>query len=354
METMDTFATLRTLMELPGPTGQEQRVMAWLRERWTPRTERIWTTKVGNLLAHVGGRGPILLLQGHADEIGFVVKSIDANGFLWLASGQAGGEPARRYPVGQPALVLGRGDPVAGVFATTTGHILTADQRQKDRLDYNELFVDIGASSRAEVVERGIQVGAGVIWNPPVRRLGTRIYGKAIDDRVALALMTLLLEQVDPQSLTYDLYLAATIQEEIGLAGANSLRADVDADLAIALDNGPVGDIPTVDPRELPTVLGGGPVLVHKDAYVHYDQALLWQLADLAEQAGIPIQHGVYQHFGSDGAALLRQGIPTALLAPSTRYTHSAFEMLDERDIDDTLRLLHVFVTTEPVARDQG
>ena len=323
--------------------------MAWLRERWAPKTKRVWTAKVGNLLAHVGGQGPILLVQAHADEISFVVRSIDANGFIWIAGGQAGtANPTKRYPVGQPALVLGRGEHVEGVFATITGHILNAAQRQKDALEYDDLFVDIGASSRDEVLARGIHIGAGVIWNPPVRRLGTRIYGKAIDDRISLAIMTLLLEQVDPADLRYDLYFAATVQEEIGLAGAMSLRADVDADLAIALDNGLVGDIPTVSEREMPTVLGGGPTLVHKDHHVHYDYNLIWKLADLAERSGIPVQHAIYQQFGSDGAALIRQGIPAALIAPSTRYTHSAFEMIDERDFDHTLALLKAFVTTAP------
>ena len=346
---MEHFDTLKELMEIPGPTGQEHRVMAWLLDRWAPRAERVWRAKVGNLLAHVGGQGPVLLLQGHADEIGFVVRSIDQRGFVWIANAQAGvGNPTKRYPAGQPALIVGRAEPVEGVFATTTGHIVSEAQRQRDRLDYDDLFVDIGATSRDEVVARGIHVGAGVIWNPPVRRLGTRIYGKAIDDRVALALMTILLEELDPAGFAYDVYLAATIQEEIGLAGAESLRWDVDADLAIALDNGPVGDIPTVSERELPTTIGGGPVLVHKDGRIHYDYDLTWRLADLAAREGIPVQHGVYQQFGSDGAALIRQGIPTALLTPATRYTHSAFEMMDERDLEYSLALLRAFLTTPP------
>lgn len=344
---MSPFELLRELMEIPGPTGQEQAVMTRLKELWAPKAQRVWSSKVGNLLAHIGGDGPILLLQAHADEIGFVVKSIDANGFLWLANAQAGvNNPTKRYPAGQPALVVGRHGPIEGLFATATGHVLTPEQRRKDELEFSDLFVDVGASSREEVIATGIHVGAGVIWNPPVRRLGSRIYGKAIDDRVSLAIMTLLLDNVDPSELQYDLYFAATVQEEIGLAGANSLRPEIDADLAIALDNGLVGDIPTVSEHDMPTVLGGGPTLVHKDNYVHYDYDLIWRLADVAERAGIPVQHAVYQQFGSDGAALLRQGIPAALVAPATRYTHSAFEMIDERDVDHTLALLEAFVTT--------
>lgn len=345
---MDQFSVLRDLMELPGPTGQEHRVMAWLERQWTGRVERIWTTKVGNVIAHIGGSGPVLLVQGHADEIGFVVKSIDDAGYLWLSSGQAAGDPGLRYPVGQSALVIGRAEPVPGVFATHTGHAANERQRQQERVTYDELFVDIGAASRQDALDAGVHVGAGVIWNAPVRRLGTRIYGKAIDDRVALALMTLLLDDLDPAELAYDLYFAATVQEEIGLVGAGSLRRDVDADLAIALDNGPVGDIPTIGPRELPTELGAGPTLVHKDGMGHYDRRLIWRIEAIANAHGIPVQHAVYERFGSDGIALIRQGIPTALIAPSTRYTHSAFEMIDERDVSLTRRLLHAFVTTAP------
>src|SRR5579884_2995077 len=338
---------MRELMELPGPTGQESRVMDWLRRCWEGKVERLWTAKGGNLFAHVGGAGPRLLVEGHADEIGFVVRSVDERGFIWLASGQAPrGDVGRRYPVGQPALILGHGQLTEGLFATTSGHILTERDRAKPNLDFYDLFVDIGAASQQEVVARGIHPGAGVIWNPPTRRIGQRVTGKAVDDRYALTIMTLLLDQLDRSRLAYDLYFAATVQEEIGLVGAGSLRSEVDADLAIALDNGPVGDIPTVDRRSLPTRLGGGPAIVHKDSRSHYDEALSWRVIDVAQREGIPVQHAVWEFFGSDGDALIQQGIPTALIGLSTRYTHSPFETFDLRDFDNALRLVHAFVTT--------
>ncbi len=154
----------------------------------------------------------------------------------------------------------------------------------------------------------------------------------------------------DPAALAYDVFFAATVQEEIGLVGASSLRHDLDADLALALDNGLVGDVPAVGARRMPTALGAGPTLVHKDHYVHYSVDLIWRLAAVAEREQIPIQHAVYDGFGSDGAALIRQGIPAALIAPATRYTHSAFEMIDERDVVATMQLLRAFITTPPGA----
>jgi endoglucanase len=349
--------TLIELMALPAPTGQEEPVLAWCRERWAALGAEVVATPIGNVVAHVGGTGPRLLLQGHADEIGFIVRSVDARGFVWLADGQAGSRAFHsRYPVGQPALILTRGGPVHGVFAAPTGHILsTRDDKGATLPDTAAtIFVDIGASSREEAAALGVHVGAGVIWNSATHRFGTRLTGKAIDNRVSLALMTHLLESVDRGALEYDLTLAATVQEEIGIVGAQSLGGPDRYDLAIAIDNGPIADYPGTDPGELPVTLGAGPTLVYKDSMAHYDRRVIGRLLDTATANAIPVQHGVFPGFGSDGVALIRSGIPTALLAIATRYTHSPFEMADTRDIDAALALLTAFVTTPAVSLPLG
>jgi putative aminopeptidase FrvX len=339
--------TLIELMELSGPTGQEEPVLAWCRARWAALGGEVEATPIGNVVARFKGMGPQLLIQGHADEIGFVVKSIDARGFVWLTDGQAGSKSFHsRFPVGQPALIVGRERSASGLFASATGHILSTRSEDKPRLDANDFFVDLGVESRAEAVALGAHVGAGVIWNPPTRRAGRRIFGKAIDDRVALALMTHLVDGLDLGTLAYDLTIAATVQEEIGLIGATSLGAKGTFDLAIAIDNGPIADYPGTDEREMPVHLGYGPTLVYKDSWTHYDRRVINQLLDVATTNNVPVQQSIFPGFGSDGAALIRAGIPTALLAMATRYTHSAFEMLDERDIDAALALLRAFVTT--------
>ena len=345
--------TLFELMALPAPTGQEEPVLAWCRDRWSELGATVTTQPIGNVLAHFSGDGPRLLLQGHADEISFVVKSIDERGFVWLADGQAGSrKPHFRYPVGQPALIIGRTARVPGLFASVTGHIVVTRGADKTALDENDLFVDLGISSRTEAEALGVHVGAGVIWNPPIQQLENRFTGKAIDDRVALALMTHLLMEVDRDALTYELTIAATVQEEIGLIGATSLAKRGDFDLAIAIDNGPIGDYPGVDPREMPVELGNGPVVVYKDSWAHYDRRVINRLIDVADANAIPLQKTIYPGFGSDGAALIRAGIPAALLGISTRYTHAPFEMGDERDVIAALELLKAFVTepAEPLA----
>jgi endoglucanase len=346
-ESRELSATLIELMELPGPTGQEEPVLAWCRERWSRLGAEVTATPIGNVLGRIAGSGPRLLIQAHADEIGFVVKSIDERGFLWLADGQAGSRRMHfRFPVGQPALVIGAERHVEGVFAAVTGHMVSTLTDDSPRLDANDLFVDLGVRSRADAESAGAHVGAGVIWNPPARRLGQRVIGKAIDDRVGLALMTHLLERLNPARLVYDLTLAATVQEEIGLVGALSLGRPGEYDLAIAVDNGPVADYPGLDPRELPLRLGEGPALIYKDNWTHYDRRVIERMRAVGAEHGIALQSGVYQGFGSDGAALIRAGLPSALLAIGTRYTHSAFEMADLGDVEAASELLLHFVET--------
>jgi tetrahedral aminopeptidase len=348
---LDWFALLDELTAIPGPTGQEDAVMDWCHARWSDRAAELRRSPTGNLYAHVGGRGRRLLIQAHADEIGFIVRSIDDQGYLHLASAQRQDDPGKRFPIGQTAVVMGRHGNVEGLFAAASGHVLTEEQRSRSNLTYDDLWVDVGVDSKAEAEERGIHPGARVHWNPPLRRLGRKIFGKALDDRMPIALMTSLLESLDVTDLNCELHFAVTVQEENGLIGANALHLDLRPDAAIALEVGLAGDVPNVKENTMPTRLGGGPILVHKDGSSHYSRELIWELADLAESNAIPFQHAIFERFGSDGAQFIRHGIPAALVGPATRYTHSPFEMIDESDLDHTFNLLRAWVTNGQTSR---
>lgn len=347
------FEILKTLCELPGPVGREAPVHEFLQQRWWERCEDAYLTPVGNLVAHVGGTGPALLLVGHGDEIGFTVKHISEDGFLFISTGQRLGtdQPEMRgsytLPIGQPALVVTRRGTVEGVFATLTGHILSQRQRETRQLEWNDLWVDVCATSRSEVAERGISVGDRVIWNPPTRQQGKLIYGKAMDNRAALAVMDTLLDRIEPHKLAYDLYFASTVQEEIGLIGAHSINRTINARYAIALDIGLSGDVPGVDQRDVSVRLGAGPTLIHKDLYA-YSARLNDAISDTAAEAGLPLQHAVFGIFGSDAGALLREGVAASLLGIPTRYTHSPFEMLHADDLENTVKLLKAFLERKP------
>ena len=344
------FELVKTLTELPGPVGHEEPVQIWLADRWSRISDEVRRTRVGNVLARLGGRGPRLVLVGHADEICLMVKSVSEEGFLhvWPYYNDTLGQPPRWFvPINQPSLVVTDAGTVEAVIATASGHVVGGRNSQKERFDWNDFFVDVGVGSRTEAEELGIGPGCRVIWNPPTRRLRCGIVGKAMDDRAALAVATLAAERLASRNdLAYEVWLASTVQEENGLLGATSLVDEAAFDAAIALDVGPTGDIPGPDPRDFPAKLGGGPVVVFQDGSCHYSRDLSEALVRLGRRAGIPVQRAIFQHYGSDGAALVRRGVETALLAYPTRYTHSPIETVDENDLLACVDLLVAFLTT--------
>lgn len=342
------FELVKRLCDLPGPTGAEAPVQAAVRDLWAPHAERVWTTPIGNLHAKIGGRGFKVLLGAHADEICLLVRAVTDDGFLWLSTGQ--GEQTNPMPnplaIGQPVVVLGRAGAVPGILARASGHIRTEEERQRDRLGWEEIFVDLGLPSRAAVTSAGIAVGAPVIFDVATRRLGELVVGKAMDDRAALAIMTEVARRVDRSALCYELHLVSTVQEEVGLLGAASAAASAGFAGAIALDVGLVADIPSVPYARFPARLGGGPMLGYKDVSYHYDRKILDRLQRVAEQRGIPTQPLVFSRYSSDGVEFARSGVPTALVAYATRYTHSPFEMVHLRDLEQTVDLLIAYLTS--------
>ena len=344
------FELVKELTELPGPTGHEDAVQDWIERRWAEFADDVRRTRVNNILARISGMGPRLLLVAHADEICLMVKSVTDEGFLHLwpyYSDQLGRPPRWFTPLNQPALVLSSAGAVPGVFATASGHVVGGRNSQKEQFEWNDWFIDIGVRSCAEVETLGIGPGARVIWNPPTRRIGNNITGKAMDDRAALAIATTAGEKLaDSGELPFELWLASTVQEENGLLGAASLVDEMSFDYAIALDVGLTGDIPGPDKRDFPSRLGAGPVVVYQDARCHYSRRLSDRLIDVAKSQPIPIpvQRAIFQNYGSDGAELLRRGVETALLTYPTRYTHSPIETVDEADLIHMVDLLVAFV----------
>lgn len=347
------FQLIKELTELSGPVGQERVVLDFIEPLWQAAGAQTERTRIGNLIGRGGGEGPKLLLVAHADELCYLVRAIDPRGFLWLANGQ-GWEYSTSvrnwFTVGQRVQVLARSGPLPGVIASTTGHLATLALPEPHALTWNDFWVDTGLSY-SELLERGITPGTRVIWDAETFRLGPHVVGKALDDRVLLAVITEVLRRVPLAGRSWDLTLACTIQEEVGVIGSSALVTHEQFDAAIALEIGPAGDIPGVDERAMPVRLGAGPVLVHKDALVHYDYTLTAALEEMASRAGIAIQHAVFGSIGSDGAALMRANVPTALVAFPARYTHSPFETGHLGDIEALIEWLCAFVRGDKIER---
>ncbi|MBC8077985.1 MAG: M42 family peptidase [Chloroflexales bacterium] len=346
------FDLIKQLAELDGPVGQEQAVLDAIEPMWRELGARTERTRVGNVLGRTVGTGPKLLLVAHADELCYLVRSIDPAGFLWLANGQAWERKTSMrnwFTVGQRVKVMARAGAITGVIAAATGHVATLALPEPAELTWNDFWVDTGLGAD-ELRARGVTPGTRVIWDAPTVQQGQHVVGKALDDRAPLAVITEVLRRVPPDQRRWNLTLACTIQEEIGLVGAFALAARESFDAAIVVEIGLAGDIPGVDARAMPIRLGAGPVLVHKDALVHYDHRLTASLEQVALANEIAVQHAVFGSFGSDGAALMKADIPAAMVAFPARYTHSPFETGHLGDIEGLVRWLAAFVSSDEAA----
>ncbi|HEU0054307.1 MAG TPA: M20/M25/M40 family metallo-hydrolase, partial [Longimicrobium sp.] len=328
---------LRTLSLLPGPTGQEDEVLAWVKREWEGRGE-LTQTPVGNLFLRIPGPGPRVLLAAHADELSLIVRSITPDGFLRVIPGE---RDTFTFPyfVGAPLKVLAENGPVPGVTAATTGHALTPDQKDRTKLGWDDIFVDVGMTA-AECAAAGIRVGTRMVWDPQLRRVGRLLMGKAMDDRLGVTVLVEVARRLANARPRFDVTFAVTVQEEIGMLGASSLARDGRTfDIGFIIDNGLAGDIPTVSEAHVPVRLGAGPALVHRDSSVHYSRRLINEMRSIGARKAIPTQDAVLYHYSSDGAHLVRQGMEALLVAPPIRYSHSPFEAVDVSDVEATARL---------------
>jgi len=345
-----TFDLIKTLTELPGPVGFETAVQDHIAAHWGRFAQEVRRTRVDNVLAKVGGEGERLVIVAHADELCWIVRSISDDGFLHIGPFYRDlvGRPTKNtIPLNQPALVVTSTGTVEGIFATASGHVVSPTQRAQTTWEWTDWFIDLGIPSKAEVEALGIHPGCKVLWNPETRRLGEHlITGKAMDDRVAMAIATLTGERLAERSdLRFEVWLASTIQEENGLIGAASITDDLRADRSIALDVGLTGDVPGVDDRMFPGRMGDGPIVVYNDFSVHYDWAFSEDLVRTARANDIPVQEAAFANYGSDGSEMIKRGVKSALVTYPTRYTHSPIETVDERDVEACVDFHVTYIT---------
>jgi endoglucanase len=345
------FELVKTLTEIPGPIGQEELVHEWCAKHWSDFAEDVAITPVGNVVAKVGGMGPSLIVLAHGDELSLMVRSISDNGLLrvWPATRDLRGRPSSRYsPVNQPALVLADSGQIPGQLVYASGHVMDAASTREHFL-WDDWFVDLGYTSKEKVESFGIRTGSRIVLNPPTRRLGDTIVGKAMDNRAALSIATSVAERANKAALKHTLWVGSTVQEENGLLGASSIPDVHNFDFAINLDVGLCGDVPGTKPENHPSKLGGGPIIVHQDASVHYSHRMTMAMAATAEANDIPIQHAIFQNYGSDGAELIRRGVETVLLTMPTRYTHSPNEMVTETELVQCVDLILAYLERDPL-----
>lgn len=332
---------LEALLTTPSPSGYEQPVQAIVRDFVSPFAEDVRTDWHGNVIASVNPGGtPRILIDGHCDQIGLLVKHIDDKGFLRVAP--IGGWDVQML-IGQRLQVWTRGGPVIGVIARKAIHLLKSDER-KQVPEVKDLWIDIGAAGGDEARQL-VQIGDPVTVELGVHTMRNGLAtAPGMDNRVGVWVVMEALRRVSQQQPHCAVFAVSAVQEEIGLRGARTAAFSIDPQLGIAVDVTHATDCPTIDENQFGRIkLGGGPVLVRGP---NANPVMFQRLRELSETAGIPTQVNALSGAASnDGNALQisRGGVATAIVALPNRYMHSPVEMISLADLDQAAELIARF-----------
>lgn len=339
------FDLLQELTETSGVPGYEDRVRELARDELAANTDHVRTDAMGNVVGTIEGDSDYsVAVAAHMDEIGFMVKHIDDDGFLKLDA--LGGWDARVLRA-QRVTVHGEED-VTGVFGSVPPH--TLDDAESGEEEVGDRVVDLGRD--AEEVEELVSVGDVVTMNQSTIGMGDSVTGKALDDRVCLFAMLEAAREIEDPDVT--IHFCATVQEEVGIRGATALGVDVAPDLAIALDVTVASDIPGVSEEDHVTALGDGTAIKLKDSSVITTPKVHKRLRSVAEDAGIEHQLEVLPAGGTDTAGFQNTNgaIPVGAISIPTRYLHTVTETANGDDIRATIDLLSAFLESEDGEHD--
>lgn len=332
---------LKQLLNSPGPSGYEARIQRVVRDFAQPFAGEIKTDWHGNLMAAVNPQGsPRIMLAGHCDQIGLLVQHIDEMGFVRVSP--IGGWDMQML-IGQRLQVWTKAGPVPGVIARKAIHLLT-DEERKQVPKIQELWLDIGASSEAEARE-AVAIGDPVTLELGFHPLRNDLASAAgMDDRVGVWVVfeaLRLIQKANPQAAVYAV---STVQEEIGLRGAQTSAFTIDPQVGIAVDVTHATDCPGIDQNQFGRVkVGHGPVVFRGP---NVNPVVFESLSKLAEQHEIPTQvNGISRAASNDGNVMQinRGGVATGIIGIPNRYMHSPVEVVSLKDLENAARLIAQF-----------
>lgn len=338
------FTLLKKLTELNGVSGFEDEVRGFVADYVKAYADEAFIDSLGNVIAVKRGGEKRFMVAAHMDEIGLVVKFIDDKGYIRFTP--VGGWNERILP-GMRVKVKGKNGWVPGVIGVKPPHLMKPEEA-KQVIEMRDLYVDVGASSRDEVLGMGIESGSPIVIDAATTRLaGTRVTGKAFDDRSGLTVALRSFADSDPRDVSF--VLVATVQEEVGLKGAKTSSYGISPDVALALDVTTANDVPGVDPQDAVVKLGAGPALKIMDGPAGRgmiaNQRVLELLKRVAAERGIPVQAEVLPGGTTDASViqLNKEGVPAGVISIPARYIHSGVEVLDLKDLENAYKLLMGF-----------
>lgn len=327
---------LKRVCETAGAPGFESEIRNLVISEIKDVVDEYHVDNLGNLICLKKGADSSkkVMIAAHLDEIGFIVSHIEDNGFIRFQT-LGGFDP--KTLTAQRVTIHGKSK-LPGVMGTKPVHVLSPEER-KNVPDTKEYFIDAGLP-KAEV-EKLVSIGDPITWQRDFIEIGDCVNCKSIDNRVSVFILIEALKQM--KNMPYDVYGVFTVQEEVGLRGANVSAHTINPDFGIALDTTVAFDVPGAQPHEMITKLGKGAAIKIMDGMTICDYRMVRYMKQVADVSKITWQPEILPAGGTDTAGLQRMGengaISGAISIP-TRFLHQAIEMAHKEDIEGVIELL--------------
>lgn len=333
---------LRQITEAPGPSGYEAPAREVMRRALTGVAAEVRQDGLGSLIATLPGTAerPRVMLAGHLDEVGFLVRYITDGGFIRFLP--LGGWWDQVLLAHEVVIHTSKGE-VIGLIGAKPPHMLKDEERNKV-VEKDNMYIDVGATSRQQVEEMGVRVGDPIVPRSQFTLLaGGRTYlSKAWDNRLGCAMVVEVFRALAGKPHPNTLFGVGTVQEEVGLRGARTSAHSVNPDVGLVLEVSLAGDLPDMKPEEAASKLGGGPAILAFDGSMIPNVRLRDLAIETARAAGIPVQIDVLAGGGTDGGPIHQNasGVPSLVIGIPTRHIHSHQGIIKRDDYDAGVRLV--------------
>ncbi|MBN2520971.1 MAG: M42 family metallopeptidase [Bacteroidales bacterium] len=331
------FSLLKQISETPGAPGFEDEIRKLIIKEIKGTIDKYSIDNMGNIVAfRKGEKNKKIMIAAHMDEIGFIVSYIDDNGFI------------RFHPLGgfdpktltsQRVIVHGKKN-LIGVMGSKPVHIMKEEEKKKP-MEISDYFIDLGMKKKK--VDKFVEIGNPITRERECIEMGDCINGKSLDNRISVFILIECLKNIKDKELPFDLYAVFTVQEEVGIRGAQVATLEIQPDFGFAIDTTIAFDVPGSQPHESVTKLGEGVAIKIMDSSAIADSRMVKYLKSLADKNKIKWQPEVLAKGGTDTANIQRMtksGCITGALSIPTRHIHQVIESVHKEDIKAAILLL--------------
>ena len=334
-------ALLNKICTTPGAPGFEQQIRSVVLEEIKGLVDEVEIDNMGNVYAIKRGKGDKRVMIGaHMDEIGFMVTHIDDKGFIRFHT-LGGFDP--KTLTAQRVIIHGKKD-IIGVMASKPIHVMTTEERTKVA-KITDYFIDTGLS--AEEVKELVTIGDPITREREFIEMGNCVNSKSLDNRLAVFILIELFRGLKGKEVPYDIYGVFTVQEEVGIRGANVSAMRIKPDFGFGLDTTIAFDLPGAAAHEMITKLGEGTAIKIMDASTICDYRMVDFMKKTADKHKIKWQPEILTAGGTDTAGIQRMtegGSIAGAVSIPTRHLHQVIEMAHKEDIQGSIDLLSACV----------